>query len=186
MVEEDDQEASGSNRRNGDDVPLPSTSSKPGWKASVEEAQKRYAELFSPHWAKTTILVWAIWTIFTLAYTMVNIFLPKYLSDRSGKAIADASSSDADSRRQNMESVMQEFLFYSLASLPGSLMGAYLIETSLGRIKSMAISTALLALALLTFAYTTITRSSHCLFLFNQSICFHFVCRHLQLLARGF
>lgn len=152
---EEDQGPSGSNRREEDDTLLSSTASKVGWKASIEEAQKRYAELFSPHWAKTTILVWAIWTIFTLAYTMVNIFLPKYLQDRSGKTIANGSSSDADARKQSMESVMQEFLFYSLASLPGSLMGAYLIETSLGRIKSMAISTASLALALLAFAYTT-------------------------------
>jgi MFS family permease len=154
MVEED-QEASGSGSANGNEASFRSSSrSKTSWRSSIEEAQKRYAELFSPHWAKTTILVWSIWTVFTLAYTMVNIFLPKYLQDRSGKVIENVDA-DAETRRQNMESVMQEFLFYSLASLPGSLMGAYLIETSLGRIKSMAISTALLAVALLTFAYTT-------------------------------
>ncbi|UZJ51463.1 hypothetical protein CBS101457_000783 [Exobasidium rhododendri] len=120
------------------------------WAPSIQEAKGRYKELFSPHWAKTTTLVWSIWTVFTLAYTMVNIFLPKYLENRSPEQsqIID----NADARQHKMESVMQEFLFYSMASLPGSLLGAYLIETSLGRIKSMAISTALLSLSLLSFA----------------------------------
>lgn len=125
------------------------------WRPSLQEGKKRYAELFSPYWAKTTILVWSIWTVFTLAYTMVNIFLPKYLQERSGQSHQAEGDMDSEQRRQKMQAVMQEFLFYSLASLPGSLLGAYLIETPLGRIKSMAISTALLALALLTFAFTT-------------------------------
>jgi hypothetical protein len=128
------------------------------WLPSLEEARRRYEDLFSPHWIKTTILVWSIWTIFTLAYTMVNIFLPKYLENRSGSTkIVDIGVGDADTRRRKMESVMQEFLFYSLASLPGSLLGAYLIETRLGRIKSMAISTSLLSLSMLSFAFSSST-----------------------------
>lgn len=123
------------------------------WKASLHQARKRYDELFSPQWVKTTILVWSIWTVFTLAYTMVNIFLPKYLQERSGHTQSLQADADADTRRRNMEAVMQEFLLYSLASLPGSILGAYLVETPLGRIKSMAISTAFLAFALLSFAF---------------------------------
>ena len=122
------------------------------WRPWLEETGKRYAQLFTPHWAKTTTLVWSIWTVFTLAYTMVNIFLPKYLENRSGRAKSLDEDPDAATRRLRMESVMQEFLFYSLASLPGSLLGAYLIETPLGRIKSMAISTSALAISLLAFA----------------------------------
>lgn len=121
------------------------------WRSSVEEGASRYAELFTPYWRKTTVLVWTIWTLFTLAYTMVNVFLPKYLESRTGGAkVVDAT--DPESRQQAIEAVMREFLLYSLASLPGSLLGAYLIETPLGRIKSMALSTLFLAFSLLAFA----------------------------------
>lgn len=127
------------------------------WRPSVAESASRYTELFSPYWRKTTILVWSIWTIFTLAYTMVNVFLPKYLENRTGDKKDIVDISDPISRQEAMEAVMREFLLYSLASLPGSLLGAYLIETPLGRIKSMALSTFFLAFSLLAFAIARMT-----------------------------
>ncbi|MCO5614000.1 hypothetical protein L7F22_068280 [Adiantum nelumboides] len=127
------------------------------WRPSVGESVSRYTELFSPYWRKTTILVWSIWTIFTLAYTMVNVFLPKYLESRTGHKEEIVDVSDPISRQRAMQAVMKEFLLYSLASLPGSLLGAYLIETPLGRIKSMAISTFFLAFSLLAFAMARMT-----------------------------
>jgi MFS family permease len=161
--DEDGQEEDGGNPGRSNDLPSggdsydQTASSKSWiprkWSPALNEARQRYTELFSPHWAKTTTLVWSIWTVFTLAYTMVNIFLPKYLENRSGSSKQVDDLNNPASRQHNMESVLQEFLFYSLASLPGSLLGAYLIETPLGRIKSMAISTALLSLSLLLFAF---------------------------------
>src|SRR5437764_9288744 len=35
--------------------------------------------LFTRKWFATTILVWSIWTLVSFAYTMFNVFLPKYL-----------------------------------------------------------------------------------------------------------
>lgn len=126
------------------------------WRPSLREGASRYAKLFEPKWKKTTVLVWSIWTFFTLAYTMVNVFLPKYLESRTNyPSQHEADPDDTDAKVRAMQQVMQEFLFYSLASLPGSLMGAYLIETHLGRIKSMALSTTLLAISLLCFAFVT-------------------------------
>lgn len=127
------------------------------WRPSVAESASRYTDLFTPYWRKTTILVWSIWTIFTLAYTMVNVFLPKYLESRTGGKDEIVDVNDPISRQRAMQAVMKEFLLYSLASLPGSLLGAYLIETPLGRIKSMALSTSLLALSLLAFAMARMT-----------------------------
>jgi MFS family permease len=141
------------------------------WRPSLEHSVSRYEELFSPYWRKTTILVWAIWTIFTLAFTMVNVFLPKYLESRRGQnAPRIGITADSATREEAMRSVLRDFLFYTLASLPGSLLGAFLIETPLGRIKSMAISTLLLAFSLLAFAmsdtpfFVTLTSCSISLF----------------------
>lgn len=126
------------------------------WRKGLWDAGQRYADLFTPEWKRTTVLVWSIWTIFTLAYTMVNVFLPKYLERRVGRGNDGAGQpgqpSSGESRQEAIRSVMEDFLLYSLASIPGSLMGAYLIETFLGRIKSMALSSSFLALSLLAFA----------------------------------
>lgn len=132
------------------------------WRPGLQQGMSRYNELFTPYWRRTTTLIWLIWTVFTLAYTMVNVFLPKYLESRTGGGGSsphhdDGGSTDPNARRSAIAGVMREFVFYSLASLPGSLLGAWLIETPLGRIKSMALSTALLALSLLAFALLSST-----------------------------
>ncbi len=118
------------------------------WQPGAAEFAARYAQLFEPHWRRTTILVWTIWTLVSLAFTIFNVFLPKFLEARLGSS--DGGNSDGGPRDDRL-AVMQDYLLYALASVPGSLLGAWMIETRLGRIGSMALSTACTALAILAF-----------------------------------
>ncbi|CEH18791.1 Synaptic vesicle transporter SV2 (major facilitator superfamily) [Ceraceosorus bombacis] len=115
---------------------LPARMAKP-----AEPVLAKYDELLKPYWLRTTVLVWSIWALFSLAFTSFNVYLSKFLEVRLGAS--------------NRIQVMEDILLYSAASLPGAIMGAYLIETSLGRIRTMALSTALVAIALLIFIQAT-------------------------------
>ncbi|KZT51305.1 MFS general substrate transporter [Calocera cornea HHB12733] len=91
---------------------------------------ERMERLFTPEWRKTTILVWSAWALIALSYTMFNVFLPKLLESR---AIQNGSGGRAQALKQ--------YLFYAFAGVPGSLLGAWMIETRLGRKGSLILST---------------------------------------------
>ncbi|KAI9474729.1 major facilitator superfamily domain-containing protein [Coemansia mojavensis] len=97
--------------------------------------------LFAPGLRRTTSLVWAIWGIVAMGFTMFNVFLPKLLEATPG------SSSQV--------SVYRDALIYAVSGVPGSLLGAWLVDTRLGRIYSMTIATAVSGLALIGFAFST-------------------------------
>ncbi|KAG9297703.1 hypothetical protein G9A89_011218 [Geosiphon pyriformis] len=91
--------------------------------------------LFNTKWLKTTLLVWAIWGFVGFAYTMFNVFLPKYLEDLGLGDIED------DGENSSIKEALKDYLIYSICGVPGSLVGAFLIETGLGRKGTMAIAT---------------------------------------------
>lgn len=129
--------------------PLPASLSwlPKGWHSSAADFVSRYAELFAPEWKQTTVLVWIIWGGMSFGFTTFNVLLPKLLEERYGgqhKRMAD--SNDATRR------AMLDYLIYSLSSLPGSLISAYMVETRLGRRGTMASSTAVMAAAVLLFS----------------------------------
>jgi len=105
--------------------------------------------LFTRKWFMTTILVWCIWTLVSFAYTMFNVFLPKYLESLG------LSNGDSDTL---MQDVLKDYVVYSLCGVPGSLAGAWLIETFLGRIGSM--STATFGTALSVFLFSAVKSHS--------------------------
>ncbi|KAH8552568.1 major facilitator superfamily domain-containing protein [Umbelopsis sp. PMI_123] len=86
--------------------------------------------LFNEKWRVTTILVWAIWTFTAMAYTMFNVFLPKYL-EMLGFA-GESPPTRAD--------VYWDYMVYSIAGVPGSVIASWMIETRLGRKGTMALS----------------------------------------------
>ncbi|KAE8234268.1 hypothetical protein CF326_g683 [Tilletia indica] len=98
--------------------------------------QGRIDELLSPRWRRTTVLTWAIWTSLNLGYTMLNVFLPKILEERAGGGrgtSTQSQSSDAEA--------LWSYFAYALASIPGPLVAAYLVETPwLGRKGTLALS----------------------------------------------
>lgn len=91
---------------------------------------ERMSRLFTPEWRRTTIFVWAAWALIALSYTMFNVFLPKLLESR---AIQNGGGGRAEALKQ--------YLFYALAGVPGALLGAWMIETKLGRKGSLIVST---------------------------------------------
>ncbi|PWN49151.1 MFS general substrate transporter [Violaceomyces palustris] len=118
------------------------------WTSLFFDLSMKYAELFSDEWKRTTTLIWIIWGGMSFAFTMFNVFLPKLLQDKYGNPGSDTSG---DSRK-----AMEDYLFYSASSLPGSLISAYLVETRLGRIGTMAFSTGFTALSVLLFSIWSI------------------------------
>ncbi|EJT98804.1 MFS general substrate transporter [Dacryopinax primogenitus] len=91
---------------------------------------ERMEMLFTPEWKKTTICVWGAWALIALSYTLFNVFLPKLLESR---AIKNGGGGRAQA--------LNEYLFYALAGVPGPLLGAWMIETKLGRKGSLLLST---------------------------------------------
>ncbi|KAG0173635.1 hypothetical protein DFQ30_007400 [Apophysomyces sp. BC1015] len=96
----------------------------------VSERSSSWNLLFSPQWRKTTFLIWGIWTFTSMAFTMFNVFLPKYLETLGFEGEAVPTRKD----------VYWDYMIYSIAGVPGSVMASYLIETRLGRKGTMASS----------------------------------------------
>ncbi|TFK93073.1 MFS general substrate transporter [Polyporus arcularius HHB13444] len=94
----------------------------------------RVAMVLSPEWFRTTVLVWATWCFMSLAYTMFNVYLPKLLETRS-------PSSDPGGAPKTLEDSLWDVVIYSLGGCPGAILGAWLIESPLGRRWSLAGST---------------------------------------------
>ncbi|GAA5988837.1 hypothetical protein JCM10908_006191 [Rhodotorula pacifica] len=107
----------------------------------------RFSELLAPKWRRTTFLVWTIWTLASAGYTIFNVFLPKFLESK----LADT----APSRPTTQEETLRDYVLYTVSGLPGSLFGAYLVETPLGRAKTLAISTLATSAATVVFVFVS-------------------------------
>ncbi|KAF8610322.1 MFS general substrate transporter [Ceratobasidium sp. AG-I] len=101
----------------------------------------RVGMLFTPKWRLTTILVWCAWWGMSLAFTMFNVYLPKLLEQRLGGAGSEGGRKEA----------MWDIVIFTLGGCPGALLGAWMIESPLGRRKSLALSTFVTALFCLAF-----------------------------------
>ncbi|CAG8453005.1 13375_t:CDS:2 [Ambispora leptoticha] len=120
--------------------------------------------LFTPKWIRTTLLVWAIWGLVGYAYTTFNVFLPKYLESLG---IEDERTQNQDDNL--MKEALRDYLIYSICGVPGSVVGAYLIESALGRKGSMAIAT--FGTSFAVFLFTTV-RSSTSIILSSAMVSF--------------
>lgn len=135
------------------------TASPTTWQDSIDSLKAKYDVLLSPTWRRTTLLTWSIWASVTLAYTMFNVFLPKFLESKlhkpvgGGGASPSPSPSPTEPGSNGDTAVMQDYLLYSLASLPGSLLGSWAIETRLGRKGTMALSLGATGVAILGFIF---------------------------------
>ncbi|KAJ1956423.1 hypothetical protein EC988_001358 [Linderina pennispora] len=87
---------------------------------------------------------------------MFNVFLPKFLESRSAPGAQQQQQLTAGSHSKQT-AVYRDALIYAVSGIPGSILGAWMVDTRLGRIYSMAISTFFAGLALITFAMTAKT-----------------------------
>ncbi|KAI8994255.1 MFS general substrate transporter [Trametes punicea] len=94
----------------------------------------RVAMVLSPEWMRTTLLVWAAWWAMSLAFTMFNVYLPKLLEGRSPTGAPGGAP-------KSLEDSLWDVVIYSLGGCPGAVLGAWLIESPLGRRWSLAGST---------------------------------------------
>ncbi|KAJ3572767.1 hypothetical protein NP233_g2872 [Leucocoprinus birnbaumii] len=103
----------------------------------------RVSMVLEPEWFRTTVLVWAMWFSMSLAFTMFNVYLPKLLE----------MGGDADVERvKTLEESLWDVMVFTIGGTPGAILGAYLIESSLGRRWSLAMSTFTTAAFCLVFA----------------------------------
>jgi len=100
--------------------------------------------VLSPEWMRTTLLVWAAWFAMSLAYTMFNVYLPKLLEGRT-------ASGDVTSAPRTLNDSLWDVVIYALGGCPGAILGAYLVESPLGRRWSLAGSTFVTAFFCLVF-----------------------------------
>ncbi|KAI9609622.1 hypothetical protein H4Q26_007582 [Puccinia striiformis f. sp. tritici PST-130] len=77
-------------------------------------------------------------TLVSFAYTSFNVFLPVYLEKRHPE-------------KSDIEDTLKEYLLYTIAGCPASLLASWMIETRLGRKKSMVLSAIGTSLGILAF-----------------------------------
>ncbi|KAI0322023.1 MFS general substrate transporter [Amylostereum chailletii] len=101
----------------------------------------RLGMVLSPQWVRTTVLVWAAWFGMSLAYTMFNVYLPKLLEARSSQG----------AEPKTLEGTLWDVVIFTIGGCPGAVLGAWLIESPLGRRLSLAGSTFVTAAFCLLF-----------------------------------
>lgn len=93
----------------------------------------------------TTVLVWIIWTVIQIGYTMFNGFLPAFLQE---KGISNGAASVGD--------VYKQYVYISLSGIPGSFIALWTVNIPyVGRRGVMAVSGAVSAICLVLFAKLT-------------------------------
>ncbi|TRM63911.1 major facilitator superfamily domain-containing protein [Schizophyllum amplum] len=88
----------------------------------------------SPEWAKTTVVVWAVWCAMSAAFTMFNMYLPKLLESKGQPTSSMANPS-------SLSASLWDMVIFTIGGCPGSILGAYMVESRLGRRWSLAGST---------------------------------------------
>ncbi|KAF9054830.1 major facilitator superfamily domain-containing protein [Panaeolus papilionaceus] len=104
--------------------------------------RERVMMVLEPEWLRTTVIVWGVWGAMSLAFTMFNVYLPKLLETRGRTG----------GEERGLEESLWDVVIFTLGGTPGALLGAYLVESSLGRKWSLAASTFVTALCCLAFA----------------------------------
>ncbi|KAJ1678420.1 hypothetical protein EV182_004081 [Spiromyces aspiralis] len=125
----------------------------------LDETIAQLQLLFAPDLRRTTILVWLIWALVSLGFTMFNSFLPKML-ELHGQGASSSSSSSGDGDGETLavgmdrSKVYRDALLYALSGIPGSIIGSWAVDTMLGRRYSMALATFGSAICLWVFSRT--------------------------------
>lgn len=101
----------------------------------------RIGMVLAPEWFRTTVLMWGVWFFMSLAYTMFNVYLPKLL---------ETGSSD-DTSIKSLEDSLWDVLIFTIGGCPGAILGAYMVESPLGRRGSLAATTFVTAFFCIVF-----------------------------------
>ncbi|KAI0070035.1 MFS general substrate transporter [Panus rudis PR-1116 ss-1] len=96
----------------------------------------RVAMVLSPEWFKTTVIVWIVWCSMSLAYTMFNVYLPKLLETRTGMETGADNGNP-----KSLTDSLWDVVIYSIGGCPGAIVGAYMVDSRIGKRWSLAGST---------------------------------------------
>ncbi|KAH8831459.1 major facilitator superfamily domain-containing protein [Flagelloscypha sp. PMI_526] len=100
--------------------------------------------VLAPEWRRTTIIVWVVWCLMSLAFTIFNVFLPKLLETRG------VSEGEAE---KTLEASLWDVVIFTLGGLPGPLLGAYMVDSPrVGKRWSLASTTFLTGFFCLVFS----------------------------------
>lgn len=105
--------------------------------------------VLSPEWLRTSVLMWSTWCAMALAYTMFNVYLPKLLETGSGSGSSHNVQSVPPTK--TLEQSLWDVVIFAIGGCPGAILGAWLIETRLGRRWSLAGSTFITAFFCVVF-----------------------------------
>ncbi|KAL0060024.1 hypothetical protein AAF712_013203 [Marasmius tenuissimus] len=109
----------------------------------------RVMMVLAPEWLRTTLLVWGVWCGMALAYTMFNVYLPKLLETSSASFAEEAT---LPSNPKTVEETLWDVVIFTIGGCPGAILGAYMVESPLGRRWSLAGSTFVTAFFCMVFA----------------------------------
>lgn len=88
----------------------------------------RISPLFQKDLRLTTILVWLIWAFVNIGYNIFNGYLPEFLANAGTVELSVAQT-------------YSNYVIISLVAVPGSVLGMYLTDMSIGRRGTMAAAT---------------------------------------------
>jgi MFS family permease len=111
-------------------------------KQRAESFWERIKPLFAKELLLTTVLVWLIWIFINIGYNIFNGFLPYFLAN-------------AGSVQLSVYETYRNYVIINIVSVPGSIVGWKLTDSSLGRKGTLAASTLGTAAALVSFTYFT-------------------------------
>ncbi|KAG5638739.1 hypothetical protein H0H81_010549 [Sphagnurus paluster] len=108
----------------------------------------RVMMVLSPEWLRTTLLMWVVWFSMSLSFTMFNVYLPKLLETGSA-----SRNSVVAAEGKTLEDSLWDVVIFTIGGCPGAILGAYLIESPLGRRWSLAGSCFLTAILCVVFVF---------------------------------
>ncbi|KZP31624.1 MFS general substrate transporter [Athelia psychrophila] len=121
----------------------------PGWiRRPLWAWLDRMAMVLAPQWRRTTVLVWIVWFGVSMAFTMFNVFLPKLLESSASSSMPKRDETET---AKSLESTLWDVVIFTLGGCPGPIVGAYLVNTRLGRRGSLAWSTFVTAFFCIVF-----------------------------------
>jgi len=118
-----------------------------GRRSQTAKKLSAFIDVVKPPLTMVTIALWVIWFASNYAFTSFNAFLPKMLilKEQDHPELAGGGTTE----------VYRDTFIYAAAGVPGSLLGAYLVESRLGRRFTMFFATVVSGLCMFLFRSVT-------------------------------
>ncbi|KAI8929054.1 major facilitator superfamily domain-containing protein [Entophlyctis helioformis] len=124
----------------------PAVSSLDAERSAPQPAAHTQPSMFDEKFRKTTVLLFAIWMLVNLGFSMTNAFIAKFMESKGVPASAPASDID----------VYINCLVYASSAIPASYLATLMVDVrGLERRGSLALANGVAGIALLVFVWST-------------------------------